>query len=162
MNASTLSLFLQLPRQRSRLHLPRGLHRPLLFSRPRHLGQGRRDADERPCRLAWPFFWFSPWPTAEGRHRAGQSLASVESQSDRFPSSSLLTGSCAASASRFSPRSRFARSYPSRRPTLRYTLWTKTESRTFEHEAEFEPLPSVGDSIDAFFPAVEPYDVVRG
>ena len=45
--------------------------------------------------------------------------------------------------------------------TLHYTLWTKTESRTFEHEAEFEPLPSVGDSIDAFFPAVEPYDVVR-
>ena len=44
--------------------------------------------------------------------------------------------------------------------TLRYTLWTQSDSRTFEREPEFESLPDVGDAIDAFPPAVEPYDVV--
>ena len=44
---------------------------------------------------------------------------------------------------------------------LRYTMRTKTEMRTFEREAEFAELPAIGDSIDAFPPAVEPYDVIR-
>ncbi len=43
--------------------------------------------------------------------------------------------------------------------TLRYTLWSQSDSRTFEREAELDPLPAVGDSIDAYPPAVEPYDV---
>ncbi len=44
--------------------------------------------------------------------------------------------------------------------TLRYTFRIKTESRTFEHEAEFGPVSVVGDSIDAFWPAVEPSTVI--
>ena len=43
--------------------------------------------------------------------------------------------------------------------TLHYTLWSQSDCRTFEREAEFDHLPAVGDSIDAFPPAVEPYDV---
>jgi hypothetical protein len=40
--------------------------------------------------------------------------------------------------------------------TLRYTLRIINDSRTFERKAEFDPLPAVGDQIDAFPPAVEP------
>jgi hypothetical protein len=45
--------------------------------------------------------------------------------------------------------------------TLRYTLWTKTDSLTLERGAEFDVLPVAGDQIDAFSPAVEPFNVVK-